>query len=88
LPSPAPSSNIPPLPEAAGAWCLADLGGVGTDEHRVEDMAIVNRLIAGASNSADIESRWARLSPDQLRRDPAFVLACLAAWAASSAAPS
>jgi hypothetical protein len=83
-----PPASVPPLPDAAAAWCLAHLGEVGPDQHRVEDMAIVNRLIAGASTPAEVSSRWAGLTSDQLRRDPAFVPACLAAYAASSAVPS
>jgi len=86
-PSAAPAASPPPLPAAAQTWCLAHRTDVAADDQRAGDMGTVNRIHAGASPLADGSSRWAGLSPDQLRADPAFVLACLAAWAASSAAP-
>jgi hypothetical protein len=83
-----PLASVPPLSAAAEAWCLAHLGSLVADDQRAGDMGTVNRIHAGDSPPAAAARGWADLSPDQLRKDPTFVLACLAADAASSAAPS
>jgi len=82
--SAAPSVN--PLTADELAWC--DLHHGGGDRHQVEDLALVLRLVAGATSRDAVDAQWAGRSIQELALDPGFNGACRAAFSMRSALPA
>ncbi len=83
-----PVPSAPEVSDAAQAWCINHTGGPSDDGFRVEDTAIALGDIAGARTRDDVAGRWAGRSMADFRLEWTYARACLAAYAASSAAPS